>query len=79
LSRKYYLTDLLFTASRLGFDERSAKFADNITDLERQGKVPKLDLFIASSAIDSSKILITSDSDFEIFKKTVLSLKLCRI
>jgi len=62
-------------ASRLGFDERSAKFADNITDLERQGKVPKLDLFIASSAIVSSKILITSDSDFEIFKKTVLSLK----
>ena len=75
MSRKYYLTDLLFMASRLGFDERSAKFADNITDLERQGKVPKLDLFIASSAIVSSKILITSDSDFEIFKKTVLSLK----
>ena len=60
---------------KLSYDADSAKLAGKIyRELKRDGRVPKVkDLLIASSAIASDKILITRDSDFEIFKKIEIS------
>ena len=56
---------------KLSYDENSAKLAGKIfRELRKEGKMPKVkDLLIASSAIASDKILITRDSDFEVFRK----------
>jgi len=56
---------------KLSYEENSAKLAGKIfRELRKEGKMPKVkDLLIASSAIASDKILITRDSDFEIFRK----------
>ena len=56
---------------KLSYDENSAKLAGKIfRELKKEGKMPKVkDLLIASSAIASDKILITRDSDFEVFRK----------
>lgn len=46
--------------------ELQLKFTGN----SRESKIPKIkDLLIASSAIVNDKILITKDSDFEVFRK----------
>ena len=56
---------------KLSYDQNSAKLSGKIfRELRKEGKMPKVkDLLIASSAIASDKILITRDSDFEIFRK----------
>ncbi len=56
---------------KLNYDENSARLAGRIfRELRKDGKTPKVkDLFIASSTIASDKVLITKDSDFEIFRR----------
>ena len=56
---------------KLSYDENSARLAGKIyRELRSEGKIPKVrDLLIASSAIASDKVLITRDSDFEVFRK----------
>lgn len=65
---------------KLDFDEKSAKFAGSIyRDLKNKGRTPKVkDLLIASSAIANSKILFTTDSDFEIFRNYGLKLEVIK-
>jgi len=61
---------------KLGFDEKSAKYAGMIyKELREKGKTPKVkDLLIASSAIAHSKILYTCNSDFSLFREYGLKL-----
>ena len=55
---------------KLNYDESSARLAGKIFRELRKERTPKAkDLFIASSAIASGKVLITKDSDFEVFKR----------
>ncbi len=63
---------------KLNFDEKSAKLAGKIyRELRRDGRVPKVkDLLISSSAIAHNKLLITTDKDFEVFRKFGLNLKI---
>jgi len=63
---------------KLPFDEMSAKLAGSIyQDLKREGRTPPAkDLLIAASAIAHDKLLVTFDTDFEVFRRYGLRIEI---